>query len=80
VILQLKFPHFIISIMAFVNFSTFGKVRVSANTDVGNQLVLDIFEIYSEYKCQAQAHVGLPAEAELMLSSMAVPSIFSKLF
>ena len=30
--------------------------------------------------CQAQAQVGLPAEAELMLSSMEVPSIFSKLF
>ena len=30
--------------------------------------------------CQAQAHVGLPAEAELMLSFMEVPSIFSKLF
>jgi hypothetical protein len=29
---------------------------------------------------QAQAQVGLPAEAELMLSSMDVPSIFSKLF
>ena len=30
--------------------------------------------------CQAQAQVGLPAEAELMLFSMEVPSIFSKLF
>ena len=29
--------------------------------------------------CQAQAQVGLPAEAEIMLSSMEVPSIFSKL-
>ena len=30
--------------------------------------------------CQAQAHVGLPPEAELILSFMEVPSIFSKLF
>ena len=30
--------------------------------------------------CQAQAQVGLPGEAELILSSMEVPSIFSKLF
>ena len=30
--------------------------------------------------CQAQAHVGLPAETELMLFFMEVPSIFSKLF
>ena len=29
--------------------------------------------------CQAQAQVGLPAEAALMLSSMDVPSIFSKI-
>ena len=30
--------------------------------------------------CQAQAQVGLPAELELILSSMEVPSIFSNLF
>jgi hypothetical protein len=30
--------------------------------------------------CQAQAHVGLPPEAELILSFMEVPSTFSKLF
>ena len=30
--------------------------------------------------CQAQAHVGLPPEAELILYFMEVPSIFSKLF
>ena len=30
--------------------------------------------------CQAQSQSRLPAEADLMLSSMEVPSIFSKLF
>ena len=30
--------------------------------------------------CQAQAHVCLPPEAELILSFMEVPSIFSKCY
>jgi hypothetical protein len=30
--------------------------------------------------CQAQAQFGLPDEAEIMVSSMDVPSIFSKVF
>ena len=43
-------------------------VMIKAKEQVGAEL------------CQAQAHVGLPPEAELILSFMEVPSIFSKLF
>ena len=49
-------------------YENFRSISIKLEKQVGAEL------------CQAQAHVGLPPEAELILSFMEVPSIFSKLF
>ena len=58
--------------MTFREDNLYEKTTLKEDDPAGKQVGAEL--------CQAQAHVGLSPEAELILSFTEVPSIFSKLF